>query len=297
MPQLLLSAVFITKTNQFDVIVVISFISSLWSLTSRVAADDKGLLEGEWKSLDFTYKNCPCVNIRYIFRVFVRFLEISTRVSLLTLMWINIGGMGTGIIIALEFIYLLITCVIYKAIMNMGNLMYFVFDDGSEHSGDFDIMWVIFIIYRLISSYIYLVIVTCFANISFEAWKVDDYTKRHANTMNSDKIGFFLFLYSWIGFLIWPCSFYCLKETAMINNSLGELYNGRDFITLYQREDYFGICEMIEMGRKLSKWDWDQIGKVLIKKYGVDDEAKEYLKQLLIAHGKTVDEDGNVKDI
>ena len=49
MPQLLLTAVFIAKTGQFDAIIVISFISSLWSLTSRVSADDTQLFMDEWK--------------------------------------------------------------------------------------------------------------------------------------------------------------------------------------------------------------------------------------------------------
>ena len=128
MPQLLLSAVFMAKTGQYDVIIVISFISSIWSLTSRVSADDKLLFKEEWESLEFSYKTCPCINLRYVLRVSVRFIEISSRVCLLTIMWINIGGMGTGIIIGVEFIWLFITCIGFKGIMNMGNLMYLVFD-------------------------------------------------------------------------------------------------------------------------------------------------------------------------
>ena len=119
MPQLLLTSVFIAKTGEFDGIIVISLISSLWSLTARVSSDDKILVSEEWKSLDYSYNKCPCINFRYIFRVLVRFIEISSRVGLLTLMWINMGGLATGIIIGVEFVWLAITCWASKAIMNI----------------------------------------------------------------------------------------------------------------------------------------------------------------------------------
>ena len=168
MPQLLLSAVFIAKTGQFDAIIVISLISSLWSLTARVSSDDKLILDQEWRSIEFSYKKCPCVNHRFVLRVLVRFLEISSRVSLLTLMWINIGGLRTGIIIGIELLWLLITCIGYNGIGNMRNLMYLVRDDGINYSSDFmELMWVLFVIYRFISSYIYLIVVTIFTNVEF----------------------------------------------------------------------------------------------------------------------------------
>ena len=47
-------------------------------------------------------------------------MEISPRVTLITLMWRNVGGMGTGIIIGCEFMWLLITCIAYQAV---GKLM------------------------------------------------------------------------------------------------------------------------------------------------------------------------------
>ena len=263
MPQLLLSAVFITKTGQFQPIIVISFISSLWSLTSRVSSDDKPLFDDDWKSLDFSYKKCPFINFKYIFRVFVRFMEISSRVASLTLMWINIGGVATGIIIGFEFIWLLIICIGMRAIMNMGNLMYLVYDYNPDNAGFADPMWFGFIYYRLASSYIYLILITCFANIRFETWKVDDYDKRNNNTVNSDSIGFYMFIYVWIIYFIWPCCMYVLKEKGARRSDMDDQQSGRHFETFAWNRDYDGICEMIEIGRRLNEEDLTQLRSVV----------------------------------
>eukprot|EP01083_Nonionella_stella_P316543 1148340_1 len=92
MPQLLMSTGFIVKTQAFDTLIVISLVSSLWSLTARVSADDKLWIGNEWRSLDFTYEKCPVINWRSVLRVGYRFLEISSNLCLVTVLWINWGG-------------------------------------------------------------------------------------------------------------------------------------------------------------------------------------------------------------
>eukprot|EP01083_Nonionella_stella_P128295 388699_1 len=128
MPQLLMSTGFIVKTREPDPLIVVSLVSSLWSLTARVSGDDKLWINDKWKSLDFTYKKCPVINWRYVLRVFYRFLEISSKLCLFTLLWINLGGFATFLVIGFEMVFCMILCVGYKSIGNMGNLMFLHFD-------------------------------------------------------------------------------------------------------------------------------------------------------------------------
>eukprot|EP01084_Bolivina_argentea_P075247 136417_1 len=112
-PQTLISAAFLVKstTGTLSPIVIVSFITSLWSLSSRISADDKIMVQDEWKKIDFSHKKCPCVNYRYFIRVFVwRFLEISSRITLLCLVWLNMGGMSVFIVLVIEFVYLSVIC-------------------------------------------------------------------------------------------------------------------------------------------------------------------------------------------
>eukprot|EP01084_Bolivina_argentea_P071110 129312_1 len=255
MPQLILSAVWFTKTGQFDIIIVISFISSLISLTARVASDDKIIFEKEWHSLNFSYKSCPMMNWRYIIRVLLRFMEISSRVGLLTLMWVNLGGFATGIIIGVEMVWLMIICVGIGSVGNMGNLMYLILDENDHGDSVCFGLWTAFIAYRFLFCYIYLILVTCFANIRFEAAEIDDYDNRYSNTMSAGSIGFYLFVYCWTAHCLWPC---CAAIIAIVGTKSFEATaksTGRDFANLYQQQDYVGIIELCEFGKKLSEED------------------------------------------
>eukprot|EP01084_Bolivina_argentea_P001753 3241_1 len=111
-PQILISAGYILKSSTdgqaetISPLIYISVVFSLWSLVSRVAADDKmiyGEKNSEWKELEFKYNKCPCVNWRYLLRVFAwRFLEITNRVFMCILLWVNIGGLGLCVILGVE---------------------------------------------------------------------------------------------------------------------------------------------------------------------------------------------------
>ena len=116
-PQLLLSLGFIFKTAEdTPPLVVISAVFSLWSLTSKVAADDAMLFEDDspFKELGLR-KECPPSNWQYLVRVIGwRFFEISSRVCLLVLIWTNLGGLALCIILSVELIGYLVACVMEK---------------------------------------------------------------------------------------------------------------------------------------------------------------------------------------
>ncbi len=108
--------------------IIISICFSLWSLISRVVGDDKKLFEEEWQAVEFDraelcrwecdsnpyYIEIPLINIRFLFRLLWRVLEISNRIFVCTLLWINIGGFGLIIIIGIEFMWCLILCITAK---------------------------------------------------------------------------------------------------------------------------------------------------------------------------------------
>ena len=82
---------------------------SFLSLTARVSADDKAMFRDEWKRL--IIDTFPKINYRWFIRVFCwRFLEISSRIAIMTLTWINLGGISIFIIVGLEIVYLVIVC-------------------------------------------------------------------------------------------------------------------------------------------------------------------------------------------
>ena len=76
------------------------------------------------------------------------------------LLWINLGGLFTGIILTSEFLYLSFVVYKTKSIEALGNMMYFISvgnatplefnDDGSEKLSQ------LFLYYRFMFSYIYL---------------------------------------------------------------------------------------------------------------------------------------------
>eukprot|EP01083_Nonionella_stella_P266260 900943_1 len=83
-PQILISTAFLIKTSQttISVTVIASLLTSLFSLSSRGSADDKVMLQDDWKDLKYreSYPDgkwvFPCVNVKYLIRVFMwRFLD------------------------------------------------------------------------------------------------------------------------------------------------------------------------------------------------------------------------------
>merc|ERR1712228_223128 len=111
-----ISMVYIMKSTQSQIspIIIVSILFSLWSLTSRVVSDDKTMFENKWKDVQFSFKKCPIINPRYLLRTFWRFLEITNRIFVCTLIWINLGGLALFTILIIEFFYCFILCIAQK---------------------------------------------------------------------------------------------------------------------------------------------------------------------------------------
>ena len=127
---------------------VVSVFASLYGITSRVSADDKPqfreqgsnneneyahdrhnmvgtrrvgtahLYTYDWHNMVGTRKvGCiPCITPLWCRRVILwRFVEITCRVFLLMLIWINLGGAALMIILALEALVCLVIAYGYKS--------------------------------------------------------------------------------------------------------------------------------------------------------------------------------------
>ena len=107
-PQLLMAAVFIIRTagvaeESGGDIIFLSFLASLWCLSSKVVSDDRYTLKEQWRSIEYKWKKwsqctkCSCINWNYVIRaVGWRFAEITARISLFSLLWISIGGVDSN---------------------------------------------------------------------------------------------------------------------------------------------------------------------------------------------------------
>eukprot|EP01084_Bolivina_argentea_P128795 227582_1 len=245
-PQILISVVFLIKstTSEISTVVIISLISSFWTLTARVASDDKTMFGDVWKSPTVN----KCINGLWFVRVVMwRFLEISTRIILLTLVWITMGGMSIFIILGIECIYLIIVSYGLGTVDMMGNVMYLVAANSSRKNESWAMsMTYIFWSYRVISSYILLIMVTIFANINFEAPKIEDYENRHQQTIEN-VTGFCLFIFCWIATPIWQW------VGAIIVFDLENLSSvGRDIEQLSEQNNWQDVLELIKFGATFS---------------------------------------------
>ena len=208
-PQILISILFITKTYDpnvgIDPIILISAISSIWTLTSRVTSDDKLILHDEWKSSllpDAKFPYINHLNWRYFVRViFWRFFEISSRVFILALFWVAVGGFALIIVMSFELFLVFILCFLGEGVIVLGNMMYFTMAAvGNIPEETLDLAAA----YKFLSPFIFLSLITVFCVEPFEAWKVDDYEARHDVIENSLK--FSMLIYSWCATVIYLCS-------------------------------------------------------------------------------------------
>ncbi len=136
-PQIVISTVFIMKSTGSSPIIVVSLCFSLWSLISRVVSDDKKQFKEEWQSLEFEKGECcrckcvcdpddaeiPIINVRFLYRLLWRLLEITNRIFVATMIWLSIGGFGLTIIICAELVYCLCLCFASKTYVKP--LLYF----------------------------------------------------------------------------------------------------------------------------------------------------------------------------
>eukprot|EP01084_Bolivina_argentea_P026330 48955_1 len=253
-PQILLNMIVILKFTEEGIhpssIVLVSLLFSLWSLVSRVIADDKLIFKEEWVSLEFEYDKCPIVNKYYVFRSLFRWFEISNRICIWTLCWVSLGGFALSIIIGFECIYLVILCIISRSPIALGNLMYLV-GLNWEQENIIKLMTTIFWVYRITSLFIYLILITIFVTTSFKAPKVEEFAVRKSVLSG---FGFFLLIYGWITAPLWIVMGCSALDKGM--RFEGVAITNRSAISLAQSNNFEDLLQLMVFGiSSISKQD------------------------------------------
>ena len=122
-----------------------------------------------------------------------RLFEISSRVFILVLFWISVGGFALIIIMGFELFLVFILCIKGEGVIVLGNMMYFTM----AAVGNIDKRWLNCAAwYRFATPFIMLLLITVFAVTPFEAWKADDYIERKEVVDNNFNLS--MLIYSWI---------------------------------------------------------------------------------------------------
>ena len=139
----------------------------------------------------------------YFTCVFWRFLEISTRVVLLAIVWTNLGGITVFLTHGIELVYLTILSYALGTLDMMGNIVYLrAANSNTADKTCAQKATYLFWIYRVLSAYILLILSTIFATTRFDATHIMDYQSRNYQTLRNTE-GFAIFLYCWIATPLW----------------------------------------------------------------------------------------------
>ncbi len=120
-----------------------------------------------------------------------------------------------------------------------------------EHDGDIlkweDDNWRarmvrLFWIYRCVTFYIYMIMISIFALVSFEANKVEEFDRRNNITMETN-LGLLMFIYAWITGPLWHCIGWFVFKNGVREKSVV-----RDVGILAQNRQWNDISELIEFG-------------------------------------------------
>eukprot|EP01083_Nonionella_stella_P108113 314045_1 len=253
-PQILISTAFLIKstTTSPSPTVIASILTSLYSLSARVSADDKVMLKDEWKQPKHRNKEgkwvWPFINIKYMVRVFLwRFLEISSRITLLVLTWINLGGRSIIFILFIEFCYLSVLAWALGTIDIMGNLIYLMAANSKRKEYKWAVpMAKIFWVWRVLSAYALLITVTVYAvtdsEFGMDALDNEAAATRYYQTF-IHPAGLLLFVYSWTATPLWQwvgaIVIFDYKNLASV---------GRDVDTLIEDGKWNQVLELVSFG-------------------------------------------------
>eukprot|EP01083_Nonionella_stella_P170556 580666_1 len=256
-PQILISTAFLIKTKQgaISATVIVSLITSLFSLSRRVSADDKVMLQDDWKEIK--HRNAdgkwkfPFVNWKYIVRVvFWRFLEISSRITLLVLTWVNLGGKAIFFLLAIEFCYLSVLAWALGTIDIMGNLIYLMAANSKRKGYRWAVpMAWIFWGWRVLSGWALLISITVFAASDVDHAALlnnEDNATRYEQTFKNTA-GLVLFVYCWVATPLWQwigaVVIFDFKNLASV---------GRDVETLLEDGKWDEVLELVSFGAQFN---------------------------------------------
>eukprot|EP01084_Bolivina_argentea_P045866 84417_1 len=143
--------------------------------------------------------NLKWISWWYILRLIWRILDVSSRIFICTLCWIIIGGTWLTIIISFEFITILIISYNTKQWELIFSIVALVVSYSNGLASQISL---IIFIYRTITNYILMILITIWLTVQFECWRCTDYFLRNEYLFNNTI--FILFIYCWISIFILP---------------------------------------------------------------------------------------------
>lgn len=89
--------------------------------------------------------------------------------------------------------------------------------------------------------------------------------------------------------LIWPCSMIWLKKTATVvaavSKGVPTLFDtgtGRDFHSMFLNRDFNGICELLELGKKLNESEIGIVDFLSTAGGTMPEKLKKYFQEYLV---------------
>merc|ERR1719319_683543 len=95
--------------------------------------------------------------------------------------------------------------------------------------------------YRVVSSFLYLILVTVFATVDFASPLVPAFEDRNAITVG-EALGLSMLIYAWIASLVWPCVFLCFVFNELQQSP------PRDLTYYVNQKNYAQALSLAEFG-------------------------------------------------
>eukprot|EP01083_Nonionella_stella_P020799 57700_1 len=174
----------------------------------------------------------------YMLRVVWRILDVSSRIFICTLCWIIMGGTALSIIICCEFVFVLVISYRLSQWELIFGVVALVVSTTNETVRS--ISWAMFV-YRTITNYVLMILMTIFMAVAFECWRCPKYVDREYYLSDTSTTMFMLFIYCWCAVFINP-----YITMSLVNGKVFEekASTSRDLEKMYESQNFNGIIEM-----------------------------------------------------
>ena len=201
-------------------------------------------------------RRCECVSLLWLFRFLFRFLDISSRMSILLISWIILGGFAVCVLLIFEFAILFFSTEHYKSFGWLNNII--IFPINTEKKGKKFTEF--YVIYRIISNLIIILLCYVFGFIDSIGKCITDacdpYHIRHGILTNNDSYDSALF-----ALLIYSTSLYVLAIlpgilyliAAYLVDTSVYANQGHDIEAVIKMHDWVALIELIEFGFSVDK--------------------------------------------
>ena len=106
-----------------NIIVIISLITSILNVSSKMISEDRIYFVDRWRRSEF--KLSPFhINYRYVIRFIVRLIDFINRLIFILLIWIILGGMMLYIYLIFDVIFLVGICIVCKRLVLYSRVLF-----------------------------------------------------------------------------------------------------------------------------------------------------------------------------